>query len=275
VVRFSVADGHIDADVLGSGPPVILLHGWTLDRRIWTPQLKRLSERHQLISLDRRGFGRSTAPPDLAREIDDLLTIADACGATRFAVVAMSQGVRIALALAARAPKRVCALVLQGAPSFSAKLIEPETEAPPVEAFRTLAAKGDMGTLREQWGKHPLTQVHTREAKSILTEILADYQARDLLETGNRLEISAEQLQAIKAPALVLTGAYEAPVRRASSDVLAGSMLMNGERAVIAGGGHLCNLCNPTAFNEAVADFLERTRCSPPDGVTSDQAKDR
>ena len=47
----------------GSGPPVVLLHGWPLDSRSWEPQLHPLLEAgHRVITYDRRGFGRSSRP---------------------------------------------------------------------------------------------------------------------------------------------------------------------------------------------------------------------
>ena len=49
----------------GSGPPVVLLHGWPLDSRSWEPQVHPLLEAgHRVIIYDRRGFGRSSRPTD-------------------------------------------------------------------------------------------------------------------------------------------------------------------------------------------------------------------
>ena len=52
-----------------AGTALVLLHGWALDRRAWQPQFGELASRFRLVAIDRRGFGRSTAPPDLATEI--------------------------------------------------------------------------------------------------------------------------------------------------------------------------------------------------------------
>ena len=47
----------------GSGPPVVLVHGWPVDSRSWEPQLHPLLEAGQRVILyDRRGFGRSSRP---------------------------------------------------------------------------------------------------------------------------------------------------------------------------------------------------------------------
>jgi pimeloyl-ACP methyl ester carboxylesterase len=80
----------------GSGPPVVLLHGWPLDSRSWEPQLHPLLEAGQRVILyDRRGFGRSSRPAagydfdTLAADLDAVLTALDLHDAT---VVGFSLG---------------------------------------------------------------------------------------------------------------------------------------------------------------------------------------
>ncbi len=74
---------------LGSGPPIVLLHGWPLDSRSWEPQVHALlAAGHRVITYDRRGFGRSSRPTvgynfdTLAADLDTLLTELDLRDAT-------------------------------------------------------------------------------------------------------------------------------------------------------------------------------------------------
>src|SRR3954451_1090441 len=47
----------------GSGPAVLLLHGWPVDSRSWEPQIHPLlAAGHRVITYDRRGFGQSSRP---------------------------------------------------------------------------------------------------------------------------------------------------------------------------------------------------------------------
>src|SRR3954465_88795 len=68
----------------GSGPTVVLLHGWPVDSRSWEPQLQPLLEAgSRVITYDRRGFGRSSRPAGgydfdtLAADLDQVLTTLD------------------------------------------------------------------------------------------------------------------------------------------------------------------------------------------------------
>jgi non-heme chloroperoxidase len=73
----------------GSGPAVVLLHGWPVDSRSWEPQLHPLlTAGYRVITYDRRGFGRSSRPTagydfdTLAADLDALLSGLDLHEAT-------------------------------------------------------------------------------------------------------------------------------------------------------------------------------------------------
>jgi non-heme chloroperoxidase len=73
----------------GSGPAVVLLHGWPVDSRSWEPQLyPLLAAGYRVITYDRRGFGRSSRPTvgydfdTLAADLQTLLEHLDLRGAT-------------------------------------------------------------------------------------------------------------------------------------------------------------------------------------------------
>ena len=54
----------------GSGPPLVLLHGWPVDSREWRRQLDGLSDEFTVVAWDAPGAGRSSDPPDTFRLAD-------------------------------------------------------------------------------------------------------------------------------------------------------------------------------------------------------------
>src|SRR5881275_3011726 len=64
MVHIQVEPGvRIHAQIVGTGSPVVLLHGWAFDHRIWDRQVRVLAEAgHTSIAIDLRGHGRSDRP---------------------------------------------------------------------------------------------------------------------------------------------------------------------------------------------------------------------
>jgi len=249
----AVAGGRLPIAMSGEGAPLILLHGWTLDQRMWRPQVEGLADSHFLVMPDRRGCGRATAPPDLAREAEDVIAIADFLGFDRFALAGLSRGAVVALDVARRYGTRLTGLVVSGAPLPA--LIERE-EVIDLERYRQLAAHGDLAGFRAEWARHPLMQTHSAEAAALMAEILADYDGRDLLAPSEAPGLPREALAMLPMPVLSMTGEHDTAWRRACARALA-AVAPRARHMEIPQAGHLANADNPAAFNAAVASFLK------------------
>jgi pimeloyl-ACP methyl ester carboxylesterase len=262
-IDIGVRGGTVRLRCAGAGVPILLLHGWSLDHRAWTPQIESLADRYRVITLDRRGFGASTAPPGLAAETGDILTILRRLDLDRAVLVGMSQGGRIALRFAVTHPQRVSGLVLQGAP-LDGFAPEPRREdAIPLSSYRALAREGRLAQVRSLWGSHPLMRCAAPAASQLLDALLADYQGRDLIEPGpDNVAPLANMLADVPVPALVVTGEHDTPWRQLVGDALAYG-LPHSRRARVSGAGHLCNLTHPQAFNALVAGFVDRIAAAP------------
>ena len=248
-----VADGVLPIAMAGEGAPLILLHGWTLDHRMWAPQVADLAQDFFLVMPDRRGCGASTAPSDLAREADDIIAIADFLGFDRFALAGLSQGAVVALDVARKFASRLTGLVVSGAPLPA--LVERQ-EVIDLERFRALAAQGDLERLRAEWSRHPLMETHTPEARTLMLDILADYDGRDLLSHSPAPGFPREAAALLAMPVLAMTGAHDTLWRRECARVLA-TLAPRARHLEIPAAGHLANANNPAAFNTAVAAFLK------------------
>jgi len=107
-------------ETVGSGPPLILLHGGGQSRRNWIDAgyRARLADRFQVIAMDFRGNGESGRPRRVAdyapeRMCADVLAVADACGVQRFDLVGYSLGGNIGRYLTRLTP-RIARFVMIG-----------------------------------------------------------------------------------------------------------------------------------------------------------------
>lgn len=232
--------------------PIILLHGWTLDHRMWAPQIGGLGGQHFLVMPDRRGCGGASAPPDLAREAEDVIAIADYFGLDRFALVGLSQGAAVALDVARRFSERLNGLVVSGAPLPS---LVPREEVIAIDTYRDWAAAGNLAALRRDWTLHPLMQAHSPDAEALLGAMLADYDGRDLAAQSEPPGLPREVLRALAVPVLSLTGEHDTPWRRACAKALA-DIAPRAIHALVPDAGHLANADSPACFNALVAAFL-------------------
>jgi pimeloyl-ACP methyl ester carboxylesterase len=103
----------------GSGPPLLLVHGWPENWYMWRLVMPELAKDFQVIAPDQRGIGLTDKPQDgydPATLANDLVALMDALGHTRFAVVGTDTGLPIGYALAADHPDRVERVALAEVP---------------------------------------------------------------------------------------------------------------------------------------------------------------
>lgn len=99
-----VGDVEINAVVGGSGPPLLLLHGWPQTHAMWHELAPRLASRFTVVATDLRGYGDSGKPdggPDHAAYsframAADQVAVMAALGHSSFAVVGHDRGARVA-----------------------------------------------------------------------------------------------------------------------------------------------------------------------------------
>ncbi|HEY7888598.1 MAG TPA: alpha/beta hydrolase [Steroidobacteraceae bacterium] len=245
----------------GSGPPVLLIHGWTLDLDMWEPQVTGLGDSFRLVRFDRRGFGLSSGRAALAADTQDALTLCDKLQLERLACLGMSQGARVALHLCRIAPERLSCLILDGPPRVLADASAAETEDVPLPEYRGLIAGGEIETFRRRWASHPLMQLQTQsvQPRNLLQRMTARYSGNDLLQELPAPEDHWDRAVAasLRAPALIVTGEHDLPPRLRAADALS-EALPGAQRASICAARHIPNLDNPLMYNAVLRAFLER-----------------
>ncbi len=255
-----VGDGRLYVEVAGRGQPILLIHGWALDRRMFAPQVEGLSGRLTVITFDRRGFGKSEAPPDLRLELDDIDRILDHFGLASVHLLGMSQGGRIALRYAATRPERIRSLLLQGAVVDGFDVPDHDDDHVPVAEYARLAKDGKLAEVVERWLQHPMMwtgENHAAERRLLLT-IIADYPGSDLINyDADCYAFDSDVLGTLASfprPTLLLTGARETETRRLHANALK-QRIPRCREVILENSGHLSNLTESRIFNEAVIDF--------------------
>jgi pimeloyl-ACP methyl ester carboxylesterase len=240
----------IHYEVHGSGPPLILTHGYSSTSAMWQGQIGALSKRHRLILWAMRGHGQSDYPDDPAAysealTVGDIAALLDEIGAAKAVVGGLSLGGYMSLAFYRAHPERVRALlIIDTGPGFK------KDDAR--EAWNKRAH--DTADRFEQHGLDVLKSA-SRERSGVIHRDASGLAraARGMLTQRDARVI--ELLPEIKVPSLVVVGADDTPFL-AASDYMA-AKIPGAQKAVIPAAGHAVNIDQPQAFNDAVVPFLE------------------
>lgn len=259
-ISVDCGDAELRGEIVGQGTPLLLIHGWPLDRRIFAPQIATLRRYFSVISYDRRGFGESSGEPDLRRELDDINRLLNSCTDQTVHLLGMSQGARIALRYAVTHPDRLRSLILQGVVIDGVSIAEPVNERIPTTDYAELIQQGRMEKFQNLWQQHPMMRVdkENKVAINLLNKILGDYRGADLLNySEDKYSFSVDIMTALKQfklPALLLTGARETMARKEYASRLL-EVLPDVREVILANSGHLSNLTETEKYNQTIIDF--------------------
>ncbi len=245
-------------NIYGSGAPVILVHGLGWDQHTWDPQIPALSKDYQVIVYDVRGHGQSGAP-DQAYSIelfaDDLHHLLRFLGLPSAILVGLSLGGRILLQSALKYPEETRALILADAQSET-----PEVSRDRFQMLARMAREKGMEKTGEIFFTLPFLQhlaafnpaVYQREKAAFRNHSAAGFARTCLAIAG--MEPLTPRLGEIQAPTLALAGEKDEPYIP-FLDIYA-QRIPKCRKLIIPRAGHVSNLENPEAFNEAVLSFL-------------------
>ena len=257
----------------GSGPAVVLLHGYGETGDMWAPLAVDLARDHTVIVPDLRGLGLSAKPAggfDKKTQAGDVAGAMSALGIERADVVAHDIGNMVAFQFAAQHPERVRRLVLIDAPVPGVGPWEEILKNPLLWHFRfggpdmeRLVAGRERIYLDRFWNEFSATPARFSEASrqhyaalyalpGAMHSGFAQFAAFDQDAIDNRAFLAHARL---KMPVLALGGEKSfgmtmAAVMRAADDDVTG--------AVVPGSGHWIMEENPAATITLVRDFIAR-----------------
>lgn len=237
----------------GRGRPLVLLHGGTVDNRHWDPHVPMLEPHFRVIRPDNRGHGRTNNPrgeltyPQMA---DDIAALCEALDLEKPLIFGFSDGGQIAMEIGMRHPDLAQALVISGA-MYKSEAVD----------FSVFASMGIEGPGKVNFAQFEATEPGWAELLRAIHVSSEDptYWRTLLLQTSvlwwTPLDYSAEELQKIVAPSLILLGDRDGinPLQQAVDMY---QMLPAAELAILPNTTHMATL-NPLCM-QIVLDFLLR-----------------
>ena len=247
----------------GDGSPIVFLHAFPLESRMWMPQLAALPPGWRGIAPDLRGFGQSAAQGAGARHVADhaadVLALVDALGLGPVVLAGLSMGGYIAFECWRRRPSLIRALVLADTRA------EADTDEGRARRVTMQGLAREAGTAAVIDAMLPnllggTTRIdephlaHDVRAWALATPADGVVDALEMLRTRPD---SRPTLSTITCPTLVVVGREDAITPPEVAQVMRDGI--PGARYVeIAAAGHLANVEQPAAFNAALAAFLGR-----------------
>lgn len=254
-------DAEIGYDDVGSGLPVVFIHGFPHDRSLWAPQMGAFVDRCRCIAVDLSGFGESTRTGDASMDsyADDVACILDSLAIPHAVICGLSMGGYVAFAFWRRHRSRVRALILA---DTRATPDTPDAAEKRRELIALARAQGSTAVADRQIGG--MVGKSTRDKNSgIVDTVYRMLEAQPVDAITSALEAliarpdSTPTLATIDVPTLIVVGEEDVltPVKdaRAMHAGIAGSRL-----EILAGAGHLTSLERPAAFNHVASEFLSR-----------------
>ncbi len=263
-----IGDQLVHVEMAGSGPPLVLVHGFGASTYSWRLVMPRLAESFRVIAVDLSGFGYTQRPSDRARYTREaqgelVLAVMDKLGFESAHLMGHSYGGGISLWIAWKHPERVRSLVLvdSSAPTYS---YDRRTRA---ASFRPLTS-----LFLRTWMLRP-SVVHKALLRSfyddslVTPELVQAYWERirveGVIDAYHGLTVPVHGpvdtvvLEEIRVPTLVIWGAQD-EVISAESGRRAAARMPRAEFVVLEKAGHVPMEERPEELLGHVLSFLER-----------------
>ena len=247
----------------GSGQPLVLLHAFPCNRSMWAHQISALTQTHhfRVILPDFRGFGESDVPEGsypMELLAEDTAALLDALHIEQFILGGLSMGGYASFALYRKYAQRVQALILA---DTRAQADTPEARANREEMIQ-LAERGGSAAVAEHMLLRVLTAQTLRDPTGTTARLRAMMEAASPAGIigaqrgmGERPD-STDLLPQIHCPTLILVGEQDALTTLAEAQYMA-ERIPDARVVIIPQAGHLANMEQPEAFNQALVAFLE------------------
>jgi 2-succinyl-6-hydroxy-2,4-cyclohexadiene-1-carboxylate synthase len=268
MARVRVNGVHLNVDVAGAGPPLVLLHGFTGSAAGWAPHIEEFARRMRVVAIDLLGHGGSDAPLEwsryrIERSAADVLAVLDRLGIDGASVLGYSMGGRLALFLSTVAPERIRALILVSASPGFRHPAERRARAAQDADLADAIERDGVAAFVDRWERHPIFATQAALPHAVRAHLRAQrlqHTARGLANSLRGMGQGAQPplydlLPRLRIPTFLVVGALDAGYCTLGHEM---RRLIPGARlAVVPEAGHAVHLEQPEAFRRLVLEFLE------------------
>ncbi len=250
---------RLSYEVAGAGEPLVLIHGFALDMRMWDDQFAVFARTHRVVRYDLRGFGTSALPDGTPySDADDLAALLRHLDIADAVVLGLSAGGAVAIDVALAYPDMTRALIPVDAALGGHRWSD--AWGAQLRSVRHAGREAGINVARERWLALPLFAPACEQpaVAARLQQMVADYSGwhwvhRDPQTSGD--PPANDRLAEINVPTLVVIGERDVPDFHAISDRLA-EQIVGAQTVILPHVGHMANMEALAAFNERVLDFL-------------------
>ena len=247
-------------EVAGTGHPLVLIHGFGGDMRMWDDQFSQFAMLYKVIRYDAQGFGMSAMPVEgeAYRHEEDLKALLEHLGISKASLMGQSMGGGIAINFTIANPESAHSLILVDSSlggyrrsrdynNLMTEIFSKGREEGPEAALEILLSSA----LLEAASEKPAVITRFRQ-------IMSSYSGWHLVneDPQRTLPIPAiRQLNKIHAPTLIIVGERDMLDFHEISNILE-RKIPNACKITLEGVGHISNMESPDEFNEVVLRFL-------------------
>ena len=273
-----IGDAYFYYEIAGEGVPVILIHGHSVDCRMWDAQFTKLAKHYKVVRYDMRGYGRTDMPVEGQKFLhaEDLHKLMWFLGIPKAHLVGLSMGSFVAVDFMTLYPEQTLSLTVvaggirksvvpEDANASQRAGIETEERRKKLDSIEAVKRQG-VEIYKRQWLEFVLNACgpYKNEIQPKLRQMINDWSAWQALHVEPPWELDPPVTVQLKTkkpdiPVLVIVGKNDSPATIRSQEALI-KILPQAWRCDIADAGHFPNMETPTEFNNVLMNFLSSVK---------------
>ena len=264
----ALGGAYLNFSQVGSGFPLVALHGFTGDQGTWRAFGDSASKHYKLVTVDLPGHGESESPGSsdfytMETHVSALEELLDHLELEQVAWIGYSLGGRIALGATLEISNRSAALVLESASPGISELGERAQRSEDDQALANWIEEEGVIKFVNYWEELPMWGSQKRLSKLVRKRLRSQRLQNKAIGLANSLRGMGSgaqpqyygRLKEINVPTLLLAGAEDGKFLQIATEMH--SNISNCSLEVISQSGHCIHLEQPDRFNELVFKFLK------------------